>query len=76
MALLALILKKGMLGTGFVFVGSSLLLNDKKRCFAHIVNIAMQHVLAYIAEDYKQRKAESPISRVQDQITHLWASNR
>ena len=53
MALLALILKKGMLGMGFVFIGSSLLLNNKKRCFAHIVNIAVQHVLAYIAEDYK-----------------------
>ena len=45
------------------------------RCFAHIVNIAMQHVLAYITEAYKQQKAENPIARVQEQIVHLQASN-
>ena len=45
------------------------------RCFAHIVNIAMQHVLAYITEAYKQQKAENPIARVQEQIAHLQASN-
>ena len=31
------------------------------------MNIAMQHVLAYIAENYKQQKAENPITQVQDQ---------
>ena len=32
------------------------------RCFAHIVNIAVQHVLVYITEAYKQQKAENPIA--------------
>src|SRR5260221_5789459 len=45
------------------------------RCFAHIVNIAVQHVLAYITEAYKQQKAENPIAQVQEQIAHLQASN-
>ena len=43
-------------------------------CFAHIVNISVQHVLSFISNYFEQSNVGNPLSKVHQQITHLPAS--
>ena len=58
-----------------LFAASLVVWYTSSRCFAHIVNISIQHVLSYITHFFEHQKAENPLAKVRHQITHLQSSN-